>query len=202
MDYRLVLTVTAFVGLTQLATSQSSRPGMGSTPYADALGTGVTFRVWAPNATTVAVPGSFNSWNTTANYLAKEGSSGLWSTDVPAAKPNDQYKCHINGSIWKRDPRSRKVVNSTDNSIIYDPNAFNWSGDLRLIVTNSNLVIYELHVGAFYDPTPGSGGPGKFAASMQSSCCRLRNFLATIVGGITCLIHTRWKMLVTAGRMD
>jgi 1,4-alpha-glucan branching enzyme len=135
---------------------------MGSTPYADALGTGVTFRVWAPNATTVAVPGTFNGWNTTANYLAKEGSSGLWSVDVPAARPNDQYKYQMNGSVWKQDPRSRKVVNSGDNSIVYDPNAFNWSGDTRQRVTNSSLVIYEMHVGAFYDPTPSSGGPGKF----------------------------------------
>jgi len=28
-------------------------------------------------------------------------------------------------------------------------------------VNTSDLVIYEMHVGAFYDPTPGSGGPGK-----------------------------------------
>src|SRR6266516_7867313 len=115
----LVLAVTAVLGLTHTAFAQSNRPGMGATPYADVLGTGVTFRVWAPNATTVAAPGTFNGWNTTANYLVKEGSSGLWSADIPAARPNDQYKYHINGSIWKRDPRSRKVVNSTDNSIIY-----------------------------------------------------------------------------------
>src|SRR5436189_49838 len=63
--------------------AQSTRPGMGSIPYADAAGTGVTFRVWAPDATSLAV-------------------------------------------------------------------------------TNSSLVIYELHVGAFYDSTPTSGGPGKF----------------------------------------
>jgi 1,4-alpha-glucan branching enzyme len=135
---------------------------MGSIPYADALGTGVTFRVWAPDATSVNVPGTFNGWNTTANPLVKEGSSGLWSGDISTARANAQYKYLINGSVWKQDPRSRKVVNSADNSIVYDPNGFNWSGDTRLTVTNSNLVIYEMHVGAFYDPTPSSGGPGKF----------------------------------------
>ncbi|HMP84588.1 MAG TPA: alpha-amylase family glycosyl hydrolase, partial [Verrucomicrobiota bacterium] len=144
------------------ANGQSSRPGMGSIPYADAGGTGVTFRVWAPNATSVAVPGSFNNWNTTANYLVQEGTSGIWSGDIPTARNNDQYKYHINGSVWKRDPRNRKVVHSADNSIVYDPTTFNWGGDTRLHVTNSDLVIYEMHVGAFYDPTPGSGGPGKF----------------------------------------
>ncbi len=150
------------LALAQFAPAQSNRPGMGSTPYADASGTGVTFRVWAPDATSVSVPGTFNGWNTTANNLIKEGSSGLWSGDVPAARANDQYKYFMNGSVWKQDPRSRKVVNSADNSIVYDPNAFNWSGDTRLPVTNSSLVIYEMHVGAFYDPTPSSGGPGKF----------------------------------------
>ncbi len=136
---------------------------MGAIPYADSLGTGVTFRVWAPNATSVAVPGVFNGWNTTSNFLIKETGTDLWSRDIGAAKPNDQYKFHINGSVWKRDPRGRKVVNSTDNSIVYDPNAFNWAGDTRLAVNQSDLVIYEMHVGAFYDPTPASGGPGKFA---------------------------------------
>lgn len=135
---------------------------MGSTPYADASGTGVTFRVWAPNATTVAVPASFNGWNTTANFLVKEGSSGIWSGEIPAARSADQFKYHINGSVWKRDPRGRKVVNSSDNTIVYDPKAFNWAGDTRLNVNSSDLVIYELHVGAFYDPTPVAGGPGKF----------------------------------------
>jgi 1,4-alpha-glucan branching enzyme len=143
--------------------AQSSRSGMGSTPYADALGTGVTFRVWAPNATSVTVPGTFNGWNTTATPLVKEaGNSGLWSADVPSARAGHQYKFLLSGSLWKRDPRGRRVVNSADNTIVYDPKAFNWAGTTRLPVTASNLVIYEMHVGAFYDPTPTSGEPGKF----------------------------------------
>jgi len=156
------LTVFFFALAAALASAQSSRPGMGSIPYADAGGTGVTFRVWAPNATSVAVPGSFNGWNTAANYLVKEGSSGIWSGDIPAARANDQYKYHLNGSIWKRDPRGRKVVHSADNTIVYDPSAFSWLGDSRLPVTQSDLVIYEMHIGAFYDP-PGGGSPGKFS---------------------------------------
>lgn len=142
--------------------AQSTRPGLGATPYADALGTGVTFRVWAPNATSVAVPGSFNGWNPSASFLVPEGSSGIWSGDLPAARTGDQYKYHLNQSLWKRDPRGRKVEHSAGNSIVYDPNAFNWAGDTRLPVNQSDLVIYELHIGTFHDPTPASGGPGKF----------------------------------------
>ena len=136
---------------------------MGSTPYADALGTGVTFRVWAPNATSVAVPGNFNGWSTNANFLVKEAGTENWSGDIATARAGHEYKYHLNGSVWKRDPRGRKVVNSVGNSIVYDPSAFNWAGDTRLAVNQSDLVIYELHIGAFYDPTPASGGPGKFA---------------------------------------
>lgn len=156
----------AILSLNLHVTAQSSRPGMGATPYADATGTGVTFRVWAPNATTVAVRGNFNSgsWNNTSNFLVKEAGTENWSKDVSGLKASDanQYKYFFNGSVWKMDPRARKVVNSSDNCIIYDPSAFNWGGDTRLSVTNSSLVIYEMHVGAFYDPAPSSGGPGKF----------------------------------------
>ncbi len=34
-------------------------------------------------------------------------------------------------------------------------------------MNQSDLVIYEMHVGAFYDPSPGSGGPGKFPDAIQ-----------------------------------
>lgn len=137
---------------------------MGSIPYADSFGTGVTFRVWAPDATSVAVPGSFNGWNTSSNFLVKEsGGLGIWSGDITNARNGDEYKYFLSGSLWKRDPRGRKVVNSGGNTIVYDPNAFGWGGDSRLSVTNSDLVIYEMHVGSFFDPLPGSGGPGKFS---------------------------------------
>ena len=60
------LRVCLLVGLGLLggvqAQAQSSRSGIGATPYADAAGTGVTFRTWAPNASGVTVRGSFNGW--------------------------------------------------------------------------------------------------------------------------------------------
>ena len=159
--------VDAWLGAASVV-AQSSRPGMGSIPYADAGGTGVTFRVWAPNATSVAVRGPFNpgGWNNTSNYLVKEaGGLGIWSGDNTYARNGDQYKYFLSGNLWKRDPRGRKVVNSSDNSIVYDPNAFAWGGDTRLPATNSDLVIYEMHVGAFYDPS-ANGLPGQFSEAI------------------------------------
>ena len=112
-----------------VCSAQSARPGWGSIPYRVGNQTGVTFRVWAPNATNVTVPGQFNGWSTTANPLVSEITNGAWSADIPGALPGQEYKYFINGSIWKRDPRNRECVSSSGNSIIYDTTAFDWTGD-------------------------------------------------------------------------
>jgi len=126
--------------------AQSARPGIGSIPYADAGGTGVTFRVWAPNATNVGVKGSFNGWSTTT--MAKEA-GGLWSVDVAGAQAGQEYKYVINNSFDRRDPRSRRVSNSAGNSIVYNSTAFDWSGSTNSTPALNDLVIYEMHVGTF-----------------------------------------------------
>jgi 1,4-alpha-glucan branching enzyme len=158
--------------LASAAQAQSSRPGWGSTPYQGASGTGVTFRVWAPNATNVAVAGQFNSWSTTATPLGKELTNGawtgVWSQDVSSASTGQQYKYVIGydgSAIWKHDPQSRLVTSSGSgsgaNDIIYDPTAFNWNGDSLTPPALSNLVVYELHMGTF----PASTTPNRFIAA-------------------------------------
>src|SRR5450759_923244 len=78
--------VCAALSIATPVPAQSNRPGWGSTPYHDALGTGVTFRVWAPNATSVYLPGQFNGWSTNATPLIQEQTNGvgdgIWSADV------------------------------------------------------------------------------------------------------------------------
>jgi 1,4-alpha-glucan branching enzyme len=154
------------------AVAQSSRAGWGSVPYHEAAGTGVTFRVWAPNATSVYVPGQFNGWSTTATPLAKELTNGIWtgvwSADVPSAATGQQYKYFINyngGSVWKHDPRARLVTSSGSsagaNDIIYDPTAFDWRGDSLTPPGLNDLFIYELHVGTF----SSSAGSSRFISA-------------------------------------
>ena len=48
--------------------------------------TGVTFRVWAPNATSVAVRGEFSSWNDTA--MTRDSTTDYWTVTVATARPN------------------------------------------------------------------------------------------------------------------
>jgi 1,4-alpha-glucan branching enzyme len=170
--------VCAALSMTTAVLAQSSRPGWGSTPYSNSPGSGVTFRVWAPNATSVYVPGQFNSWSTSATPLGKELSNsvwtGVWSADVSSASTGQQYKYYINstytsGSPWRHDPRTRYVVQAGsapgDNDIIYDPAAYNWTGDVAVRPALEDMVIYELHIGDFYDPrSPNypSSLPGRF----------------------------------------
>ena len=59
------------------AAGPSSRPGMGAVVY----GGGVTFRVWAPNATQVWVRGDFDGWAEPGEAMASEG-NGNYSLDV------------------------------------------------------------------------------------------------------------------------
>ena len=52
--------------------------------------TGVTFRVWAPNATSVAVRGEFSGW--TERAMTKDSATGYWTATVAEARPNQEYK--------------------------------------------------------------------------------------------------------------
>jgi 1,4-alpha-glucan branching enzyme len=159
------------VALPIAAQAQSTRPGWGSTPYNDGVGTGVTFRVWAPNATSVYVPGTFNSWSTTATPLAQEQTNGsvdgIWSADVAGVTNLSQYKYFINngGGNWKHDPRARWVTAAGSatgaNDIVYDPTAFNWNGDNMATPAQNDLFIYELHMGTF----PQGSSPSRFVAA-------------------------------------
>jgi 1,4-alpha-glucan branching enzyme len=141
---------------------------MGATPYDG----GVTFRVWAPNADAVYARGEFNGWSL-SNPLALEGASGMWSLDVPGVSIGDEYKFYIENTtpsdsgattVWRRDPYSRSVVSlgltSGSNSVVYDPDAWSWSGPHSPPAhPPEELIIYEMHVGSF---NPPNGTPGTF----------------------------------------
>lgn len=124
---------------------------------------GVTFRVWAPNATGVAVRGDFNGWGETA--MTKDNTTGYWSTTVANARPNQEYKYFVKWSgntngAWRVDPRAVWIRNG--NSVIYDPAAFDWGSVSRPSIPAGRQVMYEMHIGTFYDPTPGDSHPGTF----------------------------------------
>lgn len=125
--------------------------------------TGVTFRVWAPNATGVAVRGQFNGWGETA--MTKDAATGYWSATVAAARPGHEYKYFVRwsgnpGGSWRQDPRAVWV--RYGNTVIYDQAAFDWEDAERPAIPVDEQVMYEMHVGSFHDPDPGNGRPGTF----------------------------------------
>jgi 1,4-alpha-glucan branching enzyme len=130
----------------------STRPFMGAVPF----DTGVTYRVWAPFASTVAVAGTFNNWSQIENPLFAEG-DGYWSVDVSGSKINDEYKFVIGTSggslLWKNDPYARELTQSNGNSVVADPN-FVWDSAGYQTPPWNETVVYEVHVGTFlFDAT-------------------------------------------------
>ena len=124
---------------------------------------GTRFRVWAPNAKSVDVIGTFNDWNPKRGKMEREERTGIWSAEIPSAKPGDEYLFLINGELRRKDPRARQVTASDGNCVVYDVDAFDWGDtDFQSSGSLKDLVIYQLHIGTFHDPTPGDGEPGTF----------------------------------------
>ena len=56
---------------------------------------GVTFAVWAPNATKVSVVGEWNGWDGSVNPMESRGVSGIWETVVAEAPEGALYRYEI-----------------------------------------------------------------------------------------------------------
>lgn len=123
---------------------------------------GAAFRVWAPNATAVAVTGDWNGWSDDANPMtAEEG--GYWYADVDGVEAGQEYRFALqgpDGAVSRIDPYAREVTNSVGNGIVTDP-AYDWGEDAFRMPDWNALVIYELHLGTFSRPE-GSDAPGGF----------------------------------------
>ncbi len=152
----------ALAGIAAGQSAPSPRPGVGAIPFSGGqggAGFGVTFRTWAPNATAVRVAGTFNGWNATSHPLFAEG-NGWWSVDVPTIFPGHQYKFVLvtpNGqTLWRNDPRARRLVNSVGAAIIHDPNSYVWQVNDFQMPNWNELVVYEMHLGTFNVPNAAS----------------------------------------------
>lgn len=139
--------------------SATVQAGMGAIPHAD----GVAFRVWAPHATAISVVGSFNDWDKSRHPLTHE-TNGYWYGDVAGAKIGQEYRYLLTtpwGELSRIDPYAREVTNSIGNGVVHDPH-FDWEGDQFQCPPWNELVIYEMHVGTFFDPDPNNDAPGVF----------------------------------------
>ena len=56
---------------------------------------GVSFAVWAPNASSVSVIGEWNGWQKGRHTLLPVGQSGLWQAFLPGVQAGARYKFHL-----------------------------------------------------------------------------------------------------------
>jgi 1,4-alpha-glucan branching enzyme len=115
---------------------------------------GATFRVWAPNASEVTLVGDFNEWS--EQVLVEDRNTGYWSGFAPGAKADEEYQyvIYLPGNERgrrKNDPRADWIRNG--HSVIYDHAAFKW-GEGFIPRHDTTGLVYELHIGAFYNPSP------------------------------------------------
>ncbi len=138
--------------------------GMGALPLPD--GSGVAFRVWAPNAEWVSVVGTFNNWDKEANRLVRE-QAGTWFGVVSTAKLGDEFRYvlrHESHEFSRNDPRARKVTNSAGNGVVWKPDAASLPEPIEPPLLDA-AVVYEMHIGTFN--ATKDRGPGTFASAIE-----------------------------------
>ncbi len=134
---------------------------------AHAADDGVVFRVWAPNASRVAVAGDFNSWSETANPMKRIENSGIWETVIENIKVYDTYKFAVTDkkgkTRMKADPYGFHTETRPDTaSKYYDLSVFKWSDEQwqkekkEKSIYSSPVSIYEVHAGSWRMHDDGS----------------------------------------------
>jgi len=130
----------------------------------DTLGdtSGVSFKVWAPNAQAVRVVGDFNSWDGTSYPMRSMGGTGIWELFIPGVKPGAMYKFQIltkaGNWISKIDPMARRTEVPPATSSVVDISDYKWRDQdwmnqrARTDALKSPMSIYELHLGSWRGP--------------------------------------------------
>ena len=161
-SFRILAAALALAGAAapRAAPAQGLPPAAAEAPMgATVLGQGaaryVTFRVWAPNASAVAVSGDFNGWK--EEPLRQElNRPGHWTLDHRRARPGDAYRFVVDDHP-RRDPRARAVSQEDNKSFILDPRETRWgAAESWKMPPREDLVMYEMHLGTFAQDIPGN----------------------------------------------
>ncbi|WP_282846977.1 1,4-alpha-glucan branching protein GlgB [Microbacterium oxydans] len=120
---------------------------------------GVSFAVWAPNATAVRVVGDHNGWNGESHAMRSMGVSGVWELFVPGIPIGTRYKyqIHTRDGAWilKADPMALAAEVPPDTASVVTTSSHSWSDGAwmtRRAATHAvaqPLSVYEVHVGSW-----------------------------------------------------
>lgn len=122
---------------------------------------GVSFAVWAPNASRVSVVGDFNCWDGRRHPMRRHPGVGVWDLFVPELGEGTRYKFEIigpDGTLLplKSDPYGLFAENRPATaSIVFDIHHYRWNdGDwmsnrARRHALDAPLTIYEVHLGSW-----------------------------------------------------
>lgn len=109
---------------------------------------GVRFRLWAPQAATVSL--QLAAADTAAIPMVREP-DGFFSLSSPLAGPEARYRYIVNGAAFP-DPASRHQPDGVHGpSEVIDPVAYDWNDGGWRGRRWEEIVLYELHLGAFSD---------------------------------------------------
>jgi len=129
---------------------------------------GVSFAVWAPNATRVSVVGPFNDWDGRRHVMRKRPEAGVWEIFVPGLIAGALYKYEIVGPgnevlplksdpfgfQQEHPPATASIVHGLPNRTATDSG---WHADREAAHNiHAPISIYEVHLGSWMRGTGNS----------------------------------------------
>ena len=144
-----------------LADGSHPRPWefLGPHPGRTSVGDGVTFRVWAPRARSVAVTGDFCDWSDVALPMTLLSQGGVWECFVPGAVAGQRYRFAVRGSDGrlrhKADPYGQWMDPPPGSASRLVESIHAWSDDewmanrSEVDPRRSPIRVYEVHLGSW-----------------------------------------------------
>jgi 1,4-alpha-glucan branching enzyme len=122
---------------------------------------GVSFAVWAPNASRVSVIGQFNAWDGRRHPMRKHPGAGVWDLFIPGLTPSDIYKYELLDASGRMLPQKADPVGQSQElppataSRVPDPNVLSWNDQAWMDrrgaaqALSAPVSIYEVHLGSW-----------------------------------------------------
>ncbi|MDQ6991631.1 MAG: 1,4-alpha-glucan branching protein GlgB, partial [Mariprofundaceae bacterium] len=122
--------------------------------------TGVTFAVWAPNASRVSVIGNFNHWDGREHAMRLRGTSGIWEIFIPGLCESEVYKFEIRTQsgelLEKTDPYAQHMeLRPNTASVVHNCKTYTWDdadwmkNRPKKQALDQAMSIYEVHLGSW-----------------------------------------------------